>query len=100
MNNSYIGAQVVSFTPSEDGAWARDGACAYAGLAPMFPDPEDHDAEAYAKSLCARCPVVSECLTTALDRNETHGVWGGTTPDERRAMKRAAYNRNARAKSA
>jgi hypothetical protein len=30
---------------------------------------------------CVRCPVRSDCLTDALDRQATHdaGVWGGTT---------------------
>jgi len=30
-----------------------------------------------AKSLCATCPVKSECLAGALRREEPWGVWGG-----------------------
>jgi len=30
-----------------------------------------------AKRLCARCPVRLRCLTTALERAEPWGVWGG-----------------------
>ena len=30
-----------------------------------------------AKMLCRSCPVQEWCLTTALDRREPYGVWGG-----------------------
>lgn len=32
---------------------------------------------AVAKSLCAGCPVLTDCLETAIARNEQFGVWGG-----------------------
>jgi WhiB family transcriptional regulator, redox-sensing transcriptional regulator len=31
----------------------------------------------YAKALCGRCPIRSQCLTAALERAEPWGVWGG-----------------------
>ncbi|MDJ0385004.1 WhiB family transcriptional regulator [Streptomyces sp. G-G2] len=48
-----------------------------------------------AKAVCRRrCPVMDQCLQWALDANQTDGVWGGLSEDERRAMKRrAARNR-------
>lgn len=42
-----------------------------------------------AKIVCGGCPVREECLTWALTCNE-QGVWGGTTDNERRALKRRA----------
>lgn len=30
-----------------------------------------------AKAMCARCPVVTDCLSAALARSEEHGIWGG-----------------------
>jgi WhiB family redox-sensing transcriptional regulator len=30
-----------------------------------------------AKALCARCPVMRECLSGAIARHEPWGVWGG-----------------------
>jgi WhiB family redox-sensing transcriptional regulator len=30
-----------------------------------------------AKALCATCPIRLSCLTGALERQETWGVWGG-----------------------
>ena len=50
---------------------------------------------AEAKSVCRRCPVVSECLTWALESGQDAGVWGGMSEDERRALKR----RNARTRA-
>ncbi len=32
---------------------------------------------ARAKSICARCPVISPCLEGAIERREPWGVWGG-----------------------
>lgn len=36
-----------------------------------------------AKSICAGCPVISQCLDHALSTGERYGVWGGLTADER-----------------
>lgn len=43
---------------------------------------------AQAKAVCARCPVRSECLGYALDNGLDHGVFGGTTAEERRRLVR------------
>src|SRR5690606_16229294 len=47
---------------------------------------------AEAKTVCRGCPVVTECLTWALESGQDAGVWGGMSEDERRALTR----RNAR----
>ena len=41
-----------------------------------------------AKQVCRRCDVREQCLAWALDRSQDHGVWGGLSEDERRALKR------------
>ena len=43
-----------------------------------------------AKAVCARCPVRADCLRYALDNGLDHGVFGGTTADERRRLVRTA----------
>jgi WhiB family redox-sensing transcriptional regulator len=43
---------------------------------------------ARAKAVCARCPVAGECLRYALATGQDHGVWGGTSEDERKAIRR------------
>lgn len=41
--------------------------------------------EEAAKAYCSRCKVTVECLAAA---DGAEGVWGGTTYDERQALKR------------
>lgn len=41
-----------------------------------------------AKDVCGVCPVHGECLEFALATNQEAGVWGGTTEDERRKLRK------------
>ena len=43
-----------------------------------------------AKRICRACPAQTQCLAWALDHGVTDGVWGATTADERRAIRRLA----------
>lgn len=42
----------------------------------------------YARALCMGCPLRAECLDAELEamrhKHGTHGIFGGTTEDERR----------------
>ena len=49
-----------------------------------------------AKSFCRACPVVAECLDYGM--NDTHGIWGNTTPEERQSIRRRADRARAREK--
>lgn len=49
--------------------------------------PETRAVEPRALGCCARCPVQVACLADALTRREDHGVWGGTLPPERHALR-------------
>jgi len=40
-----------------------------------------------AVAICRGCPVRQECLQWALRAGEAHGIWGGTTPEQRRYMR-------------
>lgn len=40
-----------------------------------------------AKRVCAGCPVTADCLSWALRAGEPIGIWGGTTPEERRYLR-------------
>lgn len=42
---------------------------------------------AYARSICAGCPVKRDCLDWALDNGEAFGVWGGTSGRQRGRMR-------------
>jgi len=53
-----------------------------------FPEPAEARKAEAAKALCAACPDRAACLAGALARNELHGIWGGLTERERRALPR------------
>lgn len=55
---------------------------------------------ARAKEVCAQCPVSRECLEFALETNQDSGIWGGTSEEERRVMRREIAARNKAAKLA
>jgi WhiB family redox-sensing transcriptional regulator len=41
-----------------------------------------------AKQVCDSCPVKDPCLEFALANNQDSGVWGGTSEEERRRLRR------------
>jgi WhiB family transcriptional regulator, redox-sensing transcriptional regulator len=41
----------------------------------------------HAKEVCHACPVRTPCLGWALERGVEHGIWGGMTEEERRALR-------------
>lgn len=51
--------------------------------------PAAHQVE-QAKVVCRRCAVVDDCLSWALETGQEAGVWGATSEDERRALRRSA----------
>ena len=48
---------------------------------------------AKAKSVCCQCPVNVECLVFARETNQDTGIWGGSSEDERRQIRREAAAR-------
>ncbi len=42
-----------------------------------------------AKAMCARCEAQDACLQFAVTTNQEYGVWGGTSEEERRQLRRA-----------
>ncbi|CCA58875.1 MULTISPECIES: WhiB family transcriptional regulator [Streptomyces] len=65
------------------GNWASLGLCRAGNADDLFVEGA---AQNRAKALCAGCPVRAECLAHALDERIEHGVWGGMTERERRAL--------------
>ncbi len=39
--------------------------------------------------MCRACPVREDCLLFAFETKQVDGIWGGTTEDERRRLRRA-----------
>lgn len=57
------------------------------GLDPKLFYPDEHElVDPEARRVCSQCPVQTECLTHALATKEKHGVWGGTSVDDRRQI--------------
>ena len=47
------------------------------------------DQIAAAKEVCCSCEVQAACLEFALATNQESGVWGGTSEEERRKLRKA-----------
>lgn len=77
-----------------DRDWTGLAACRSTDPELFFPvatvGPAFDQQVAAAKTVCARCAVRANCLDWALNVGEAYGVWGGTTPEERRSLRRRA----------
>jgi WhiB family transcriptional regulator, redox-sensing transcriptional regulator len=70
--------------------WRDDAACRDADPELFFPIGTAGAALRQigeAKRICRACPAQTQCLAWALHNRVTDGVWGGTTEDERRAIR-------------
>jgi WhiB family redox-sensing transcriptional regulator len=65
--------------------WRYRAACRGADLNVFFPD-RGQSAE-HARQICASCPVRELCLDYALRHGIVHGIWGGLTERDRRALR-------------
>jgi WhiB family redox-sensing transcriptional regulator len=76
--------------PGEQAAWLEwrgRAACQAADpdmFFPVSPAGPGRDEATRAKAICAACQVRRQCLQFALATHQAHGVWGGTTEEERR----------------
>jgi WhiB family redox-sensing transcriptional regulator len=79
--------------------WWRSAACLEADPELFFPvtarGPGAGET-ARAKAVCAACRVRPQCLQYALATHQLHGVWGGTTEDERQVHARRERERDQR----
>jgi WhiB family redox-sensing transcriptional regulator len=66
--------------------WQLDALCAQ--IDPEIFFPEKGGSPAAAKKICHTCTVKDTCLEAGLAKPGTIGVWGGTTPKERRRITR------------
>lgn len=65
-------------------AWTLQAVCA--SVDPELFFPEKGGSTRAATRICQTCPVINECLQTALDHGDRHGIWGGTSEHQRRAI--------------
>ena len=87
-----------STTESATADWRAVAACREGDPDLFFPvgstGPALRQIEA-AKAVCRACPSLAPCLDFALRTGQDAGVWGATSEDERRAIRRASRRRAA-----
>ena len=79
-----------------DYTWRRNATCRDTDPELFFPVGTTGQALlqiAKAKGVCCECTVKTECLEFALETNQDTGIWGGTSEDERRQIRREAAAR-------
>lgn len=60
-------------------SWRDYAACK--GMDKIFFPEQDRNSTREAQAICATCPVKRPCYRAGI--YELHGVWAGTTPDQR-----------------
>ena len=65
--------------------WRELAACRGADLEVFFPGRGESAGP--ARRVCEGCPVRQPCLDYAITNRITHGIWGGLTERERRALR-------------
>jgi WhiB family transcriptional regulator, redox-sensing transcriptional regulator len=79
--------------PADGGrfAWVKQAACRDTDPELFFPERGHGRQGTAAKQVCASCPVQGPCrdlaVKAASGRNEDHGIFGGTKPHERTALR-------------
>lgn len=79
-------------------AFVEEAACRGAGPELFFLNEEEKTINimklAEARTICASCKVQKECLDFAMDNNIKSGIWAGTTPLQRKGLRRERRNTN------
>jgi WhiB family redox-sensing transcriptional regulator len=71
-------------------AWMSEGICGQAEPDAWFPEKERDGGDArLVRRICNGCPVRRQCAEYAIDERIPHGIWGGMSPNERSAERRA-----------
>jgi WhiB family redox-sensing transcriptional regulator len=74
----------------------RPAACARPGINPRWFEPSYGDPANdwlgidKARAICQGCPVLFECRIWAIPRKGLEGMWGATTPEERKELRRTS----------
>lgn len=79
-----------------DYTWRRDAICRDTDPDLFFPVGTTGYALVQidcAKEVCGECPVKVDCLDYALETNQDSGIWGGTSEEERRTLRRRIAGR-------
>ena len=97
MPNEKVAERILELPKEPRAGWREEAACRGAASDTFF--PERYDGALYnkketlrlsreAKEICASCGVVDECFAFAILSNQSEGVWGGVTANERAKYRR------------
>lgn len=90
--------RIAEIVQAREQPWRQRAACRGMGTGIFYP-PDSRSGRpvkdaptplAEARSICERCPVQAECVADALafEGDRRFGCWGGTSPNQRREMRR------------
>ncbi|AIT14553.1 WhiB family transcription factor [Mycobacterium phage Jamie19] len=79
----------ASYEPDD---WTLGAACTQTDPEVFF--PEKGEPVGPAREICKRCDVRQQCRDIAIAHDEEFGIWGGLTPNQRRALKRGVTERD------
>jgi len=85
-----------SVAPKPDLSWRLEASCRDTSPTLFFPigtTGQAVDQIAAAKEVCMGCPARVPCLEFALSTNQDSGVWGATSEEERRHLRRTYLSR-------
>ena len=85
-----------SVAPKPDLSWRHEASCRDTSPELFFPigtTGQAIDQIAAAKMVCMGCPARVPCLEFALSTNQDSGVWGATSEEERRHLRRTYLSR-------
>lgn len=85
--------------PSFDVSWRVNASCCDTDPDLFFPVGTTGaalDQIEEAKGVCMGCPAQVSCLEFALRTNQDTGIWGGTSEEERRHLRRTYLGRRRR----
>jgi hypothetical protein len=77
---------MVAMAYQEEYEWQDYAACRGLGIDSEFFKEGQGETYPEARKFCSSCAVVVDCLISALD-SDAVGMWGCTSPDERRAIR-------------
>jgi WhiB family redox-sensing transcriptional regulator len=91
-------AHLLTLTIESD-EWRRNAACRDTDPDLFFPVGTTGPAIeqiANAKAVCQQCDAQAACLEFAIATNQDSGIWGGTSEEERRQLRKKYNNRGRR----
>jgi|APGre2960657404_1045060.scaffolds.fasta_scaffold56991_3 WhiB family redox-sensing transcriptional regulator len=82
----------ISEMSNKDFSWQEQAACRGANTDMFFLEEDQTKINqkklAAAREMCAECLVAEKCLDFALDNYIDFGIWAGTTPLQRKGLRR------------